>query len=355
MVDLLRKLSKRSLIGAFAFLLALTGIGGTIAPKEAGALTLNERSLHIRSGLANEATRHTYSFTYATLAVDVGSIKFEYCTSPLPVLPCSAPPGMDANGAVLAEQAGETGYGLVSAGVNQIVIGRSPDSPSTLPISRYAFDNVVNPDGVPMRQFYVRITTYQTSDASGPETDFGAVVNAITGPIDVSAEVPPLLNFCVGITIPGDCSTATDNLIDLGDLSANNASSGTSQMMVGTNAAFGVAIAVHGTTMTSGNNTLPPLPAPTPSAPGNSQFGLNLRSNSNPGIGQEPVGAGVATPTASYNIPNRYTFNSGDIVAVSAGVTDLRKFTASYVVNISPSQAPGVYTATLTYICSATF
>lgn len=126
-------------------------------------------------------------------------------------------------------------------------------------------------------------------------------------------------------------------------------------MIAATNADFGLAIAAYGTTMTSGNNIIPALTTPTVSAPGNAQFGLNLRNNSDPDIGEDPSGGGVAMPTAAYNIPNRYVFNSGDIVATSPAVTDTRKFTSSYIVNVSSSQPPGVYTATLTYICTATF
>jgi len=111
----------------------------------------------------------------------------------------------------------------------------------------------------------------------------------------------------------------------------------------------------YGTTMTSGNNEIAALDNPTPSAPGNSQFGLNLRANSDPTIGSEPSGSGAANPTAKYNIPNRFAFTPGDTVAASSGVTANRKFTASYIVNVTPAQQPGIYTATLTYICSATF
>jgi hypothetical protein len=126
-------------------------------------------------------------------------------------------------------------------------------------------------------------------------------------------------------------------------------------MMAATNADFGLAIAMYGTTMTSGNNIIPALAVPTPSAPGNAQFGLNLRKNSDPSVGENPSGGGIANPTGLYNIVNKYAFNSGDVVATSPAATDTRKFTASYVVNVTPGQQPGVYTATLTYICTASF
>jgi len=60
-------------------------------------------------------------------------------------------------------------------------------------------------------------------------------------------------------------------------------------------------------------------------------------------------------PTSRYDTPNKYAFTPGDVVATSPDATDIRKFTTSYIVNVPPSQPPGVYTATITYICTATF
>lgn len=325
-----------------------------IVGQRAEALPLLDRSLRIENSDPGATTRHTYQYSYATTGQPVGSLMFEYCTSPLEAIACEAPSGMNATGAVLTSQTGETGYFVLAAQTNRIVLTRAPALPPTSNPSQYVFDHIVNPDGS-HPTFYVRITTHLSTDASDAYLDYGAVVNATTTGLAISGEVPPILNFCVGLTIGSDCSSASGNLIDLGDLSTSHASSGTSQMMAATNAEFGLAIGAYGTTMTSGNNVIPALTVPTPSAPGNAQFGMNLRANSNPAVGLDPAGGGIATPTANYNISDRYTFNSGDIVAVSSAATDIRKFTSSYIVNITPSQAPGVYTATLTYICTATF
>ncbi|HEX9153895.1 MAG TPA: hypothetical protein VF809_03680 [Candidatus Saccharimonadales bacterium] len=329
-------------------------VAQSIVGQQAEALSLLDRSLRIENSDPGAITRHTFQYSYATTGQPVGSLMFEYCTSPLEAIACEAPSGMNAGGAVLTSQTGETGYFVLAAQTNRIVLTRAPALPPTVNPSQYVFDHIVNPDGS-HPTFYVRITTHLSTDASDANLDFGAVVNATTTGLTISGEVPPILNFCVGLTIGSDCSSASGNLIDLGDLSTSHASSGTSQMMTATNAEFGLAIGVYGTTMTSGNNVIPSLAVPTPSAPGNAQFGMNLRANSNPAVGTDPTGGGVATPTASYGISDRYAFNSGDIVVVSATATDTRKFTTSYVVNISPSQSPGVYTATLTYICTATF
>jgi hypothetical protein len=279
---------------------------------------------------------------------------FEYCTSPLLEVTCDAPVGMNATNAILTQQIGEGGYFILTGQTNRIILTRAPSLPPTVNPSSYIFDNIKNPTDI-AKTFYVRITTYGTTDATGPETDFGAVVNTTTQGVEVNTEVPPYLQFCVGVTISGDCTTAADNLVDIGTLASSKVSSGTSQMMVATNGDFGLVIGMYGTTMTSGNNIIAALNAPTVSAPGNAQFGLNLRDNSNPNVGSNPSGGGIAAPTAKYNTPNRYAFTSGDTVVTSDDVTDTRKFTVSYIANVPPDQAPGVYTATLTYICTATF
>lgn len=318
------------------------------------ALQLQQRSLRIENPASGATTRHTFTFSYVTSGTAIGSVLIEYCTSPLFELPCDAPAGVNASGAILSQQTGEIGYFIVTAQSSRLTLTRAPAQPPVNNPSSYVFDNIVNPSGAP-DTFYARITTYASVDASGPYVDFGAVVNATTQGVNISTEVPPILKFCVGLSIDDDCSTAEGNLIDMGNLRTNVASSGTSQMIAATNADFGLAIVIYGTTMTSGNNVIPALASPTPSAPGNSQFGINLRANSDPPGGQNPQGTGIANPTPNYNIPNRFAFASGDTVATSPDVTDSRKFTVSYLVNISPLQAPGIYTSTLTYVCTATF
>lgn len=324
-----------------------------IHPRSVYAEQLQSRSLRIASTVAGAVTRHTFTFSYGASGDPIGSVVLEYCTSPLPEIPCDTPTGLDASSAVLALQTGEVGFTILSAQPGKLILTRGPVSPTNNP-SSYAFDAIVNPTGAP-DPFYVRITTHTTADGSGAFTDFGSVVNSTTQGILLSTEVPPILKFCVGISLGTDCTAADESIVDLGNMSTSRASSGTSQMIAGTNAEFGLAIAVYGTSMTSGNNVIPALAAPTPSAPGNAQFGFNLRDNSDPDMGEEPSGVGVANPTALYNIPNRYVFVNGSTVATSSTATDTRKFTSSYVVNISPGQPPGIYTATLTYICTATF
>lgn len=143
---------------------------------------------------------------------------------------------------------------------------------------------------------------------------------------------------------------------NLGELSDQEAIATQSQMAVGTNASAGFAIAVHGTTMTAGTNTIQALEEPTESRPGTGQFGINLVANTTPKVGGNPEGEwanAVASP--DYSQPDRYKFVSGDTVAYSPNVSLMKKFTVSYIVNSGPSVKPGVYTTTVNFIASGRF
>jgi hypothetical protein len=233
------------------------------------------------------------------------------------------------------------------------VISR-PSAAAALAASSYTFSNVINPS-TPGNTEFIRITTYSSSDGSGAFTDNGTVAFSTQNPFDVNTFVPPFLSLCVGVTVAVDCSTTNGSLVALGVLSPAHASSNTSQFAAGTNSVTGYNIFVLGTTLTSGNNTIARMASPAGSSPGNNQFGINLRANTNPAGGQNPSGAGTASPTANYNQINAFTFNPGDNIATINKPSDYSLMTVSYLANVNPNQPPGVYNTTLTYLATADF
>jgi hypothetical protein len=201
----------------------------------------------------------------------------------------------------------------------------------------------------------VRISTYPTVDATGPENDEGAVAFVTVNRFDVNAFVPPFLKLCVGLNISNDCSSVSGDSLDLGILTSNATKFGTSEFSTGTNSPSGYNIYALGTTMTSGNNIIPAINPAGGSQRGSSQFGFNLRANTSPSVGQNPQGIGTGTPQAGYNAPNVFKFQNGDNIASSNLSTDFSKMTVSYVVNINSGQSPGVYSTTITYLGVANF
>jgi len=315
------------------------------------AAQLTKRSLDISTPLATAVGNYQFTFILPD-NTDIGAISFLFCTEPLQGLPCTAPSGLDASHAVLTQQTGETGFVIYLQHPNYIQLERPP-APGHSEQVQYTFSNITNPAN-PVQTYFVRILTFPTFDASGPFTDFGTVATATSTAVNINTIVPPILDFCVGLSIPGNCMTASGYFIQFGDFSPFNTAKAASLMEVGTNAVSGVVITVNGTTMTSGNYVINNPTTQIPSTIGISQFGINLRANADPLIGNDPAGGSTVLASA-YDVPNQYQFNNGDLVAYSPGPTDMAKLTVSYIVNISKSQTVGVYDTTLTYICMASF
>jgi hypothetical protein len=321
-----------------------------VLPGDVSADDLAVRSLAINSSVASANTSHTISFSFPN-ANNVGSIKLEWCTSPLEIIVCTSPAGINAASATLASQSGETGFSILSQTGNEIIITRAP-AVTGLQANSYRFNNVTNPSNI--GQFYMKVSSYSSVDATGSSIDFGGLAGAITQSINITTEVPPILNFCVGVSIPSTCSTASGSLLDLGTFSTSATLYGTSQFVVGTNAAFGYVVNSNGNTLTSGNNIIPALTTQTASNTGVSQFGINLRNNSNPNVGSDPTGSG-GSPSANYNTVNQFRFSNGATIASHNDVANNRKYTESYIVNIDDDQPVGIYNTTITYQVTATF
>lgn len=331
----------------------LNGAGPFLSAKVSAA-ELGTRSLELSDNTAGTSSV-TYNASFQiTTAGTLGSVEFEFCSnSTLPADPCDAPIGMDVSNAVFTQESGISGLTIRSTTANEVLISRPPSAIGAVNATAI-FGNITNPSSA--GSYYLRVLTYPTQDGSGSYTDNGGMAIAITSPINVQVQVPPYLYFCTGNTISGiDCTTASGDFIELGQLLTTRTSSGQSQMVVATNAKNGYSIAATGSTLTSGNNTIPPLSADSPPQVGISQFGINLRANTSPSVGADPSGSGGGLPTVNYDQPNLYHYVNGDIVATNGSVEAGRKYTVSYITDISKSQPAGVYASTFTYVAMSNF
>jgi hypothetical protein len=318
------------------------------------AADLINRRITVGTSQASTLTTHTFGFGITTSAA-VGSIEFEYCdNSPIVGSPCSVPIGLNVNAATITSQTGETGFAVHPAtNGNRILLSRAPSATTPQTVS-YRFANVMNPSDA-QQTVFVRVSTYASNDGSGLRGDAGAVVFSTARNLTTTGYVPPYLTFCVGLTVAANCSTTEGNFIDFGELLRTNAATGTSQFAGATNDVTGYSVAVYGNTLTSGNNVIPPLASGGASVVGTSQYGLNLRQNSAPSVGQNPGGIGTTTVQPGYGTPNNFRFVPGETIASSPLPTNFNKFTVSYLINVSAAQKPGVYAATMTYIATASF
>jgi hypothetical protein len=355
----------------------------------ASAAQIVDRKLVLEAGASDGGSKpggvvnHFYEFTLPG-GSDVGSIKFEYCTtaansaaSPT----CIAPTGLNISTATLSAQTGATGFTNLThvpgSENNVLYISRvSASSVSPNQLATYRLSGATNPTNE--ETFFVRINTYITLDASGAPTDSGTVNASTAEPIDLTGTMPESLVFCTGETVPvnvnsvPDCAAATPGDIEFNQLfSPTDTAVATSQMAASTNAGAGYVITVNGPTLTSGSNTITPLNALDTSKKGVSQFGLNLKENTTASastftimddaeVSPLPNATNYRGQAATdYDTADSFKFANGNTVANSfnggAGGTDAQIFTVSYIVNVPGSQPAGTYTSTLTYICTPTF
>jgi len=312
------------------------------------------RSLFVYDINPGATTKYVVTLGYTT-QTSVGSLDMQFCIDPIPYDPCVAPTGLDVSNAVLSDQTGETGYALQVLSSNHVLLTRTPGVVSNT-LSTYTLDNIVNPT-FESHSFSIRLSDYASTDGSGPIIDLGSVLTQITEPIIIETQVPPQLIFCVAGQVSFDCANNSGgNYTDMGSLQPDRTLMATSQMSAGTNASNGYSIQVFGTTMAAGTHVIDALTTPTASAMGNSQFGINLVANNDPLLGLDPDGASTnATVDANYNTPNLFMYQDGDEVAAAPNVSLFRRFTVSYIVNSPANIRPGVYTTTLTYICTGRF
>jgi hypothetical protein len=330
------------------------------------------------------AANHLFNFTLAG-GTNIGSIKFQYCTTAAPVaagIDCNTPAGLVTSGVTYGGESGATGFGTPDGTTTPgtVVIDRASAAAAAGAVS-YQLDNIVNPT-TNNQTFFVRISTHASLDGTGGPVDSGTVTAALTNPIDLSGTMPESLVFCAAETIGlnggvPDCATATDATIAFNQLfSPTDTATASSQLVASTNAGAGYSIAVHGTTLTSGSNTISPIGATAAGIRGVSQFGLNLKANTT-ATSTTPVGAEVAVASNGtnyrgqasddYKMIDNFKFVSSNVIANSAsngndldavdtpGGSDAQIFTVSYMVNVPGSQPAGTYTTTLTYICTPTF
>lgn len=370
----------------------------TYQASTASAAQITVRKLTLLAGTNDGGSKpggtvnHKFDFTAA--GGTVGSIKFEYCTTAAPVeggVQCDAPVGLNTSGATIGAESGTvTGFTNITKPTNNsVIISRTAAAAAATGASSYTLNSVVNPtdpDSNPLTDpsvtFFVRISTYSSLDATGTAIDTGTVTASTASPIVLDGTMPESLVFCTGETIGlvsgvPDCSTATDGTIAFNQLfSPTDTATASSQMVASTNAGAGYSITVHGTTLTSGSNTISPIGATAAGIRGVSQFGLNLKANTT-ATSATPVGAEVAVASNGtnyrgqasndYKVIDNFKFVSNDSVANSAsngndsdavdtpGGSDAQIFTVSYIVNVPGSQPAGTYTTTLTYICTPTF
>lgn len=403
---------KRVFLLAISLFLIAALISYTFPPHIAAAapIQLTSRSLTLIDGATDGGSKpsgvvnHKFSFTIPQNSGTIKSIVFKYCTSAGTTADidqggaCTTPAGLktdSTNPTILGTQTGFSFDSLnnTTNGAPYVTSAAGLDTSLAATSETIELNSVTNPAGTECSgtfvncTFYVAILAYDGTAGTGTLLASGTVAASVNQQIKLTGTMPESLIFCTGGTIPStnsipDCTQATSGDVSFNQLfSPTSTAYATSQMAASTNANSGYVITVNGATLTNGSYTIAKMGTTDYSKQGTPQFGMNVVKNTGfCGVGCD-VGADVTQTGgtlyngeahAGYNTGGancasagcaQFTFNSGDSVADSllgngtpaTGASDAQTFTASYVVNVSGSQAAGTYTTTLTYICTATY
>lgn len=322
----------------------------------AAVTKFQERSLLINNTEPGSISEYTISFRYESLT-NVGSLDLLFCVDPIPYMPCNPPAGLDVSDAVLSNQTGNTGFSITQRSNNHLLLSRASSYPVNDSENTYVLSGIRNPTDM-SHSYAIRLHNYASTNGTGAPIDVGAVVTQVAGGISLETQVPPILLFCVGEQVSDDCVVVDDdiNYSDMGEITSSDTLTAESQMAAGTNASSGFVITANSAGMAAGTNVISSPAAPTESRPGTDQFAINLVANNSPDVGNDPDGAsinGVAAP--GYDQADKFMYRNGDVVALAPNVSLVRRFTVSYILNASPNLPAGVYTTTITYICTGRF
>jgi hypothetical protein len=318
---------------------------------------VSSRSVELSNSSASAISNYLVSFILNNTTTPLATIEIQFCSNSangsFTTAPCYIPTGMDTTSAVLNSQIGNNGFVLDNSTNDVLVLNRNAEVPNN-ETNYYQFVGMTNPSY--NGEYFARVRTFSTTDTSGPDIEYGGFAMAITPSLTINTVVPPYISFCLAVTIPNlSCSVTIGDSLDLGDFQTYSSNYGSYQFLIATNSPTGYSVSVYGTTLTSGNYTIPALSTPSPPQYGVSQFGINLVANTQPNVGADPVGGTTSQPTANYGLSNQFTFNNGDVIALDTQIGVYTRFTNSVMVNISKSQPAGVYSTTLTYIAVANF
>lgn len=197
----------------------------------ASAAQLTSRFLTVGTSKPTTASTWTYGFT-TPATTNIGSIKFEVCTTPLNS--CTSPgAGLDVNVGATSLGSGwtsanaftrnATGAGSCTAAANVLCTARATAASETNGARTITQTLQVNPTAV--GTFYVRITTYSDT-AWATSVDTGVVAGAVVNQLTVNARIQEVLSFCVGTTssndattsVGADCSAVSGTTVDIGVL-----------------------------------------------------------------------------------------------------------------------------------------
>ncbi|MBP9761697.1 hypothetical protein KBD11_01360 [Candidatus Saccharibacteria bacterium] len=148
--------------------------------------------------------------------------------------------------------------------------------------------------------------------------------------------------------------------VDLGVVRTSTTGSDFASFSVKSYLASGYVVQIVGPTPTYDGYAIAGLAVPTASTQNTEQFGINLRLNTTPLIGAEPVqipdsSFSFGTYGPGYGTVDNYKYVSGDVIAQSTKSSGYTNYTIAYIMNVGGLTPAGEYRADQSIVATATF
>ncbi|MBA2279195.1 hypothetical protein H0V99_02015 [Candidatus Saccharibacteria bacterium] len=343
------------------------------------------------SATNGSAAVHTFTFTTPTgSSTTIDAFEFTYCLEAIGT--CTAPPGLNADTAVLVSATDDGGafttvFALDATQTTVSRIGIDVNAGATNTITAASviviqFSTIVNPSI--NDDIYVRMVSYSVENYTSAVDD-GTVAFSIVTPINITARVKETLGFSTTADTAGGVPAETSacvpltgsGAIALGDanntLSIAQAYDDTSYFRVYTNAANGIAVQYAGITLTKGTDDINAIGGTAASSTvGSEQFGFGIYAANPPTANVDNGGWGAAgrlTLNAQYDggegtITNGGTAtfaydsaapNTPKSIATAGSYVTCDTAEVRYIANISPLTPAGTYRTTVVYYAVPTY
>jgi len=193
-------------------------------------------------------------------------------------------------------------------------------------------------------------------DIAGDFGDTGqiGIVILTDDEVVVSTTIDPYVTFVITQNTVPLTKTGGGNPDDT-NTGYNEGSANT--LAASTNGTSGYSISYEGSTLENpDSDTIDAMATKTTSSTGSEQFGINLKNNATPNTGSDPSG-GSGTPESDYNTADEFRFivDTTTALASAAAASATTTFEVTYIVNVAAATEAGLYSTTVTYICTGNF
>lgn len=154
--------------------------------------------------------------------------------------------------------------------------------------------------------------------------------------------------------------TVVGGTFDLGVLAPTTTATASTTVSVRNYLTNGYVVRMYGNPLEQNGHTMAAPAVPTTSQVGTEQFAINLRDNTSPNVGADPVqlpssSFSFGTYANGYDVVDSFKYVNGDVVAQSDRSSGTTQFTISFIVNIASTTPAGYYETDMSAVVVSTY